>query len=200
MSALITHNPKIILAALQQGKVVAFPTDTVYGLGVDASNRVAVERLYEVKGRDRNQPLQVLVSSLEQAQRIAEFSPKALVVAKHFWPGALTMVLPRKSSALVTEAVSGDRQTIGLRWPDADHLIELLQELGKPIAASSANRGGEAPLTTAREIAAQLPVACVLEAVESLSGQASTVVEIRDEELKILREGSISQSALKNAF
>ncbi len=193
-----SHNITLSVAALLRGEVIAFPTDTVYGLGVDASNASAVEALYAIKGRVKDQPMQVLVSSVEQALELAEFSPRALRIAQHFWPAGLTLVLPKRTSPLVAENVCGNRETIGLRWPQSETTLALISGMGRPIAASSANKTGEPTLNSAEEILAKLPVSCAIPHTEAFSGKASTVVEVKGDILHIIREGALTLMMLEN--
>jgi len=218
MTDKLTRNLKTLHAALQHGEVVAFPTDTVFGLGADATHAGAVKALRRLKGRDADKPLQVLVGSLEQAQALGGFSPGALRLAQAFWPGALTLIVPKKPSAAIADNVCGE--TVGLRWPKDF----LLAEYGQPVAASSANRGGEPPLESAEEIArefgvvtllplpeGEVEIACAISGesvptvpLSSSSGRskniASTVIEIRDGALQVLREGSITRQQVESVW
>jgi L-threonylcarbamoyladenylate synthase len=175
--------------ALRDGDVVGVPTDTVYGLAADPWHSGAADRLFVVKGRPRRVELPVLVASAAQALELATSVPDgARRLMTRFWPGALTIVLPRRED--VTADLGDEDETIGLRCPDHPVPLAVCRVLG-PIATTSANRHGSAPVTTATAIAANLPgVALVLDA-GPCDRPASTVVDATGEVPKLLRPGSI---------
>ncbi|MGH6827894.1 MAG: L-threonylcarbamoyladenylate synthase, partial [Rhizomicrobium sp.] len=140
---------------LREGKLVAFPTETVYGLGADATNGHAVAAIFAAKGRPRFNPLIVHVENLAQARRHATFTGSALDLAQAFWPGALTLVLPRRESGL-SELVSAGLSTVGLRVPLHPVARALLAQARLPIAAPSANPSGRISATSARHVAEAL--------------------------------------------
>src|SRR5690349_21589133 len=124
---------------LREGKLVAFPTETVYGLGADATHSAAVEKIYRAKGRPPTNPLIVHVSSIEIAKRyVTAWPTTAQLLAERFWPGPLTLVLPR--SEHIAPSVSAGLDTVGIRVPNHPLALELLREFDGPIAAPSANR------------------------------------------------------------
>jgi tRNA threonylcarbamoyl adenosine modification protein (Sua5/YciO/YrdC/YwlC family) len=175
--------------ALREGDIVGVPTDTVYGLAADAWHSGAADRLFRVKGRPRNVELPVLVSDADQAMGLVTGVPDAaLRLMKAFWPGALTLVLPRAPE--VTADLGDEDATIGIRCPAHPVPIALCREFG-PIATTSANRHGAPPLTRAAEFAESLSgVAVVLDAGEC-NGAPSTVVDATGETPRLLREGAI---------
>lgn len=177
------------IEALRGGDIVGIPTDTVYGLAADPWHSGAADRLFLVKGRPRSVELPLLVADAQQALDLATAVPGcARRLMAHFWPGALTIVLPRRED--VAADLGEDDETIGLRCPDHPVPLALCRALG-PIATSSANRHGAPPVTTAAELAATLPgVALVLDA-GTCDGAASTVVDSTGEVPKLLRAGSI---------
>ena len=168
---------------LKEGGLIAFPTDTVYGLGTDVLKQDGIERIYALKGREPGKPLPVLVESLSKAKELARFDARALALAKAFWPGALTMVLP---------ATAGPA-TIGLRVPDHPLLLKLLKTAGVAMASTSANRSGQPECRSAAEVERELgrDIDCILDGGE-VHGKPSTVVDLTGPELKILREGRLS--------
>jgi len=175
--------------ALRGGDVVGIPTDTVYGLAADPWHSGAADRLFLIKGRPRTIELPLLVTGEEQALGLATAVPDcARRLMARFWPGALTLVLPRRVDV---DADLGDEgETIGLRCPDHPVPLALCEALG-PIAATSANRHGSPPFTTAGDLAAGLlGVALVLDA-GVCNGVASTVVDSTGEVPKLLRAGSV---------
>ena len=175
--------------ALRDGDVIGVPTDTVYGLAADPWHSGAADRLFVVKGRPRRVELPVLVASVAQALDLATSVPDcARRLMARFWPGALTIVLPRRED--VTADLGDEDETIGLRCPDHPVPLAVCRVLG-PIATTSANRHGSAPVTTASAVAATLPgVALVLDA-GPCDRPASTVVDATGEVPKLLRAGSI---------
>src|ERR1700694_1021782 len=127
---------------LRDGALVAFPTETVYGLGGDATSEAAVARIFAAKDRPRFNPLIVHVPGLDEAEALAGFDERAREVARHFWPGPLTLVLPRRSGSALSLLASAGLDTVALRAPRHPVAQSLLRAAGKPIAAPSANRSG----------------------------------------------------------
>ena len=176
-------------AALADGDIVGIPTDTVYGLAADPWHSGAADRLFLLKGRPRTVELPLLVADQSQALELATAVPEsARLLMEAFWPGALTIVLPRRPEI---EADLGDEDgTIGVRCP-AHPVPRALCAVAGPVAASSANRHGDPPLTSAQALASTLPgVALVLDA-GACDGLPSTVVDSTGEIPKLLREGAI---------
>ena len=129
-----------ILSFLRAGGVIAFPTDTAYGLGADPFNEGAVRRIFDIKGRSESKPILLLVNSIAMADSIASLSGRALALAERFWPGPLTMILPARSS--VPNIVTAGTNTVGVRWADAPFAQRLIGAFQLPITATSANRTG----------------------------------------------------------
>ncbi len=180
---------------LKLGKLVAIPTDTVYGVVCDASNSQAIEKLYAMKARPTGRPFQVLVNSMRMAESLAKFSEGAANIAEEFWPGPLTLVQPIRSNKIIDYAVCGNLYTIGLRWPKHELICEIIDKLGSPLAASSVNTAGEMPLKTAREIRNEFPNLYVIEG--DVGSTASTVAELKDGNLIMYREGAIARRQLE---
>ncbi|CAD6881751.1 Threonylcarbamoyl-AMP synthase (EC 2.7.7.87) / SUA5 domain with internal deletion [Methylomonas albis] len=183
---------------LRQGQLVAFPTETVYGLGADAANPDAVAKIFAAKGRPADHPLIVHIASAAQINDWAEAVPEAaLRLAEHFWPGPLTMILNKKST--VPSAVTGGQDTVGLRVPANPVALQLLQAFGGGIAAPSANRFGHISPTQAEHVAEELgdSVACILDGGPSSVGVESTIIDLSDGIPAILRPGRITRSQLK---
>lgn len=141
---------------LRTGGLVAFPTETVYGLGVDACNSDAVARLYEAKGRPSFNPLIVHVASLADAEALVEFDDASRLLASAFWPGALTLVLPVKAGSKVSPLVTAGLDTLAVRVPDHNLARELMAAFGGPIAAPSANPSGQVSPTTFAHVRDQM--------------------------------------------
>lgn len=184
--------------ALVEGRAVVVPTDTVYGLAALPTVPGAVDRLFALKGRPADMPIAVLVAGLEQVEALADLSGAARRLAEAFWPGPLTMVLPRKEG--VALPLGEPHATIGVRWPDHPVIAALAEAVG-PLATTSANRTGEPTPATAAEAAAALtgPVAVVLDGGDC-TGTASTVVDLTGADLRVLREGAITETALRAAL
>lgn len=185
--------------AIRRGELVVFPTETVYGLAADALNENAVRRVFEAKGRGERHPLPVQVAgSANLSQVAAEVPVGAAALAERFWPGPLTIVLPKGSE--VSDAVSGGAATIGVRVPDHPVALALLRKLGLPIVATSANLTGQPPPTTADGAVRQLgeSVSVVLDAGECRIGVASTVVDLSVSPPRILRAGAVSAEEIRD--
>ncbi|MGE5272137.1 MAG: L-threonylcarbamoyladenylate synthase, partial [Thiohalocapsa sp.] len=149
-------------ALLRAGELVAFPTETVYGLGADATNDRAVARIFEAKGRPRFNPLIVHVARPAAAERLAVFEERAHLAARHFWPGPLTLVLPRRAQCGLSLLVSAGLDTVALRVPIHSVGRDLLMETRRPVAAPSANRSGRVSPTIAAHVEAELGAAAAM--------------------------------------
>lgn len=183
---------------LHQGKLVAIPTETVYGLGADASNPDAVDKIFLAKGRPANHPLIVHLAYAKQIKDWAEDVPEAAWrLADAFWPGPLTLVLQKKAS--VPMAVTGGQHTIALRVPDNAVALWLLRVFGGGIAAPSANRFGRISPTLATHVVEELgdAVDCILDGGPCTVGVESTIIDLTDSQPTILRPGRISRSQLE---
>jgi len=196
----MSGNEDIVIAAaiLQRGGVVAFPTETVYGLGADALNAAAVERIFTIKGRPTHHPLIVHLADAAQLHEWARDIPEiAYTLAAHFWPGALTLILKR--AARVPDNVTGGQDTIGLRVPDHPVALELLQKFGGGIAAPSANRFGRISPTAQEHVRTELgsAVDMILDGGPCQVGLESTIVSLVGERPVILRPGGVSREALE---
>ena len=190
--------------ALRSGSLVAFPTETVYGLGANARDAKAVERIYQVKGRPADHPLIVHVPNIQAIEDWVESVPDfAISLARAFWPGPMTLILKR--SALAEDFITGGQETVGLRVPNHPIALALLQEFqklgGKGIAAPSANRFGHVSPTSADAVVSELAkyltsVDLILDGGLSLVGVESTIIDCTDELPKILRPGAITQEMI----
>lgn len=189
------------VAVLREGGLVAFPTETVYGLGADASNATAVRRMYAVKGRPAGHPVIVHVPSVDSLDAWATDVPEdARKLAKAFWPGPLTLILKR--SARVVDAATAGLPTVGLRVPDHPIATALLEAFGGGIAAPSANRFGSVSPTTAAHVVADLgpAVDLVLDGGPCRVGVESTIVDLSGAEATLLRPGGVSREALEDVL
>jgi L-threonylcarbamoyladenylate synthase len=185
---------------LRAGALVAFPTETVYGLGADATNVRAVAEIFAAKRRPRFNPLIVHVCNLEQAETHAQFNPTALRLAKAFWPGPLTLVLPRHADCLLSELVSAGLETVALRVPAHPIARQLLEVSGVPIAAPSANASGRISATTAAHVEQDLGgvVGLIIDGGPTPLGLESTVIGFDVGRPVLLRLGAIAQAAIED--
>ena len=179
---------------LESGGLVAVPTETVYGLAARADKAEAVAKIYAAKGRPDFNPLIVHVRGLEQAERYGDFSPTARALAAQYWPGPLTLVVPRRADAGLAEAVTAGLPTIALRAPAHPVMQALLDAVDFPIAAPSANRSGFISPTTPAHVLASLDgrIAMVLDGGACTAGVESTIVAVRaDGSIEELRPGPL---------
>ena len=184
---------------LKEGGVIAFPTDTVYGLGGDAFNPKAVERIYEVKKRPRHLPLPLLIADIPQLTAVAEpISRIAWFLARYFWPGGLTLVLP-KAASLPAHLAKG--RSIAVRVPNNPICLALIQRLENPITGTSANISGKPSTLTADEVRQQLgdKVDLIIDGGRCPGGVESTVVDVTGEVPVILRQGIIPKHEIDKA-
>jgi L-threonylcarbamoyladenylate synthase len=200
---LLTLNPTIAdaIAVLKSGELVAFPTETVYGLGADAANPEAVKKIYAAKGRPRNHPLIVHVARVEQiGEWVERVSPAAQRLAERYWPGPLTLIMKR--AAHVNDLVTGGQDTIALRVPSHRIAHALLSGFGGGIAAPSANRYGRVSATTAAHVRSEFGdvVGCVLDGGPSNVGIESTIVDVSGDAPALLRPGHITAREIEAAL
>lgn len=192
---------------LLDGNLVAFPTETVYGLGGDALNQKAINRIYNVKARPKNHPLIVHISSLDYLNQWARNIPAyAIQLAKNFWPGPMTLILPRTS--LVKDFISGGQDCVGIRIPDQIFALALLKEFEKSgglgVAAPSANRFGKVSPTSAEDVEEELVQYLkikdiILDGGTCAVGLESTIIDCRLNRPKILRPGAISPKMIEES-
>jgi len=184
---------------LRAGGLVAFPTETVYGLGADATNGLAVAGIYAAKGRPSFNPLIVHVATLEQALTLADFNADALTLARAFWPGPLTIVVPRRTDCPVSELALAGLDSIALRIPSAPEALALLKAAGKPIAAPSANRSGRVSPTTPEHVLEDLDglIDAVVMGPSAEVGVESTIVSCLVHPPVMLRPGGLPREAIE---
>lgn len=188
-------------ALLRDGQLVAFPTETVYGLGGDASDDRAVAMIFDAKGRPRFNPLIVHLPSLGEAERYAHFDARARAVAEAFWPGPLTLVLPLREGTGLSPLVTAGLATVAIRIPAHPLARTLLQAAGRPIAAPSANPSGRVSPTRAAHVIDGLSgrIAAVVDGGACAVGVESTILGL-DGEPRLLRPGGIPAEALEAAL
>ena len=182
----MTTKEKIKKAAkiLKSGDVIGFPTETVFGIGAVLDEPQAIKQINKIKKRPKNKPLQVLVATLAQAKRLGKFSEKAQEFAKKNWPGPFTLVIYKTRK--VPNLVTGGSPKVGIRMPDHKIALELIKECG-PIVATSANRSGEKPALTVKEVKDKLPEIEHILSGRVKSGKPSKVIDLT-KGFKILRK------------
>lgn len=187
------------------GGLLGFPTNSVYGLGGNPLNLDLIERLYNIKFRDRNKGFLLLVSDIEEAHKIAEFNETAKILAEKFWPGQLTLILKRKEPNIIPLEVSAYRNTIGLRVPKNEILLKILQILKSKghfggIIGTSANYSREPPSISGEELAKKflMSIDFIIDGGKSESKIPTTIVDCTTEKLKFLRIGKLSEEEIKN--
>jgi L-threonylcarbamoyladenylate synthase len=198
------HASNIVRAAelLREGRLIAFPTETVYGLGADATNDRAVAGIFEAKGRPRFNPLIVHVRETAQARELVQFTTFAERLAETLWPGPLTLVLPRRENCPLSLLVSAGLDTVAVRVPAHDIAQQLLTATDRPIAAPSANRSGHVSATTAQHVAQDLKeqVDLILDGGATTAGIESTVVGFSSDGPVLLRPGAIAKEQIESVI
>ena len=185
-----------VAQGLQEGGVVAVPTDSFYGLAVNPFDQVALERLMHIKGERSHKPFPVLISDTSQLDQLVTHIPQiARTLMERFWPGLLTLVLNAQLG--LSPVVTGENGTIGVRQPNDARLCELLKQVG-PVTGTSANRTGEKPAQTAEEVMKNLgsEINLILDGGSTPGGQPSTVLQV-EPKLLIIRQGAISRDRLQ---
>ena len=185
------------VAILKRGGLVAFPTDTVYGLGACYSNNAAVERIFRVKKRPQNMALPLLLADVDQIAEVVEHvSPAAWFIIHRFLPGALTLVLPK--SKAVPDIVTGGGRTVAVRIPAHPVPVALIKGIGAPVIGTSANVSGQPSTVTADEVHSQFgdEIDLIINVGRCPGGRESTIVDVTGEVPRVLREGAISRQEL----
>ncbi|WP_424363171.1 L-threonylcarbamoyladenylate synthase [Methylocystis parvus] len=187
---------------LREGGLVAFPTETVYGLGADATSAWAVARIYDAKGRPSFNPLIAHVANIAAARREAELPEAAIKLAEAFWPGPLTIVAPAAPGGSVCELARAGLPSVALRIPDHPVARALIEALGRPVAAPSANRSGHVSPVTAAHVAEDLSgrVDMILDGGRTTAGLESTIVSFCDAEPTLLRPGAVAREKIEKVL
>lgn len=190
----ITENQVLQKAVevLEPSGVVMHPTETCYGLAVDVSNESALEKLYKLKGRDEGKPVSMMVADLEMAKKYGEFSFKALELAEKYWPGPLTIIVPRTKN--LPDNFNAGQEFVGIRCPDHEFSLELVKIFGRPITTTSANLSGEPPLYEADvsifgELAGLIDL--VVDDGKIPFNKPSTIVKVDGGVVDIVRQGGV---------
>lgn len=192
-----------VIAVLKNGGAVVLPTDTVYGLAVDALNESALERLFQIKGRSFAKTVPVFISDVEMLRTIARVDEKIYSTLFSFWPGALTALLFAKEG--MPRLITGDTPVIGVRIPDHAWLLELIRSFGGPITGTSANTAGRGPYHDIKDVMRDFSYFgrepdIIIDAAILLPSKPSTVVDFTKHTPIILREGAIAKADLESLF
>jgi len=186
----------IIVETLKRGKVIIYPTDTVYGLGVNAFDSEAVYKIFRIKKRPLNQALPIAVSGLKMAQSLVNITEKAKRLMETFWPGALTIILEKTS--IIPEIVTGGKIGIGIRAPNHPVALTIVEMLNVPIIATSANIHGEISPVNVEEVSDQLgkSVDLIIDG-GTVSGTPSTIINMLEEPPMIIRKGKVTEEMIR---
>ncbi len=186
---------------LRQGQVIAYPTETIYGLGADVFDRKAIKRIYDLKSRDYGLPISILVSDLKMLREVVSDVPeRALLLMRKFWPGALTILFP--ASSLIPKGFVTNTGKVGIRISSHPVAAALVQELGHPLTTTSANLSGFPPSLSVRHVQKYFggKIPCILDGGECEPSRGSTVVDIGDETMRIIRDGAVSADDVIRCF
>jgi len=187
---------------IRQGKIVAIPTETVYGLAVDAANEEAVQALYVAKGRPKEKPFVVQFGSVAAATEWGGLTGVAAKLAEAFWPGPLTLIVGKPENVTLASRITAGGDTIGIRIPDNEVALAVLRAASEPLAVTSANLSGEPGARSAAEIAPALKerLALILDGGESPIGVASTVLDVTGDRFRILRQGTLTAADIEKVL
>ena len=199
---MIQKDISLACKALEKGEILAFPTETVYGLGADASNPSAVARIFQMKGRPSFNPLICHVSSTQMAEKIAILDARSYKIIKEFWPGPLTLVLPKIQNANLASNVTAGLETVAVRFPHHTRAQELIHAFGKPIAAPSVNLSGQITLMRPQDIwdiFGHFHDFNLLDGSAPYVGLESTILDLsRKDAALILRSGFITKESIES--
>lgn len=186
---------------LQKGNIICFETDTIVALACDATNENSVNKIYKLKKRDKKKPFSIFTANINDAKKYADFSYKTEVIAKKFWPGALTIILPSKKNNILAKNINSESKNIAIRIPSNEFTLEILKIFNKPLVATSTNYSGQKPATTIEE--AKLYFKSSISYTEDIkvnsTKNASTIIQIINNEISIIRKGDISFTAIMKA-
>jgi L-threonylcarbamoyladenylate synthase len=192
-----------VISVLKDGGIVLFPTDTIYGLGVDATNAEAVQRLQKLKGRPERKPISIMVSDMTMAEKYAMVTPLAKKLSEKFLPGKITLVLEAKDT--LPQELTAGTGTVGIRIPNQPTALQMVKDFGKPITATSANIADMPTLNSVSEILKQFGsksdmIYHIIDEGVLVPSGPSTVVDVRGEKPIVLREGAITENTINSAL
>ncbi len=189
-----------IINAIQNNLLVCFPTETVYALACNALNNESIGKIYQIKNRSQNKPLSIFVSDIYNLTKIAKVKERYIDLINHFSPGPITYILPLKNNNILPNEFFKD--SIGIRIPEHPIAISILNKLKVPIVATSINISGEKSVCKANDIPQSIKqhLSVVIEDDELVSGTESTIIDLTEDKIKVLREGAILLQTVNNAF
>ena len=196
---------KLITATLKRGGIILCPTDTSYLIGADAKNELAVQKVYNIKGRDESKPIHVVVSDLKMAKNYAKFNAQAEKLARYLFPGKISLILKKKSNSLSSN-LTGDKQTIGIRIPSLKLNTEISKDFDGPYTATSANKSGQSNSYSVKEFLNQLSSAeanlidLVIDFGKLAKSEPSTIVDCTAVPPKLLRRGPVSKNLIEKTL
>lgn len=190
------ENIAIVAEGVKRGMVVVYPTDTVYGMGCDPYNNSAVDAIFKIKGRIEEKPLPLLFSSVKHVSRIAKLSERAMKFSEQFWPGALTLIVQLADDRISSKITAGTNK-IGVRIPDHQCALQLIDKCGGVLVGTSANRSGHRPARSAVEVLETLDGFDILLDGGKTLGIESTVLDVSAEKITIIREGYITREQIE---
>lgn len=187
------------IKALRNGQIIVYPTDTLYGLGADIFNDTAVKKIFKIKKREKNNPLSIAVANIKELEKIAVVNDKTRCLIKTFLPGKLTIVLKKKSN--VSNLVTGGSDKVAVRIPNNKLALDLLSKFG-PLTATSANIHGKKPPVNINDISIQFKASDIAVYIDNgkLDGKPSTIVDMTEKPIKIIRKGTISEKEILDAI
>ncbi|MFX0047001.1 MAG: L-threonylcarbamoyladenylate synthase [Candidatus Hermodarchaeota archaeon] len=187
------------------GKIIAFPTNSVYGLGGDPLNLEVINKIYDIKYRDRSKGLLLLVADTEEAERVADFNETTIKLAERFWPGQLTLILKKKEPNIIPPEVTAFKNTIGIRVPENEVVLAILKKLKSMghfggIIGTSANYSGEPPSISGDEVAKKFltPIDLILDGGKTKTKVSTTILDCTTENFKLLRIGIVKEEELED--
>jgi len=188
-----------------EGKLIAFPTNSVYGLGGDPLNLEVINRIYDIKYRDRSKGLLLLVADTEEAEKVADFNKTSYKLAERFWPGQLTLILKKKEPNIIPAEVTACKNTIGIRVPENEIILTILKKLKIKgyfggIIGTSANYSGEPPSISGAEIAKKFltPIDLILDGGKTKTKVPTTILDCTSEKLRLLRIGIVKEEEIED--
>ncbi|MHA2288687.1 MAG: L-threonylcarbamoyladenylate synthase [Promethearchaeota archaeon] len=194
---------EIAVENITEGKLIAFPTNSVYGLGGDPHNLEIINKIYEIKYRDRAKGLLLLVADIEEAEKIAKFNDISYKLAERFWPGQLTLILEKKEPNIIPPEVTAFKNTIGIRVPENEIVLTILRKLKSKgyfggIIGTSANYSGEPPSISGDEVAKKFltPIDLILDGGKTKTKVPTTILDCSSKDLKLLRIGFIKEEEI----
>jgi len=184
---------------LRAGGIVIVPTETVYGMAALANDGAAIKRIYQIKGREPGKALLPHINGMDMAKTLGKLSPKTKTLIRRYWPGPLTLVVPAKTGASIHSLARGGMNTLALRCPDHPFTLQLIEQLGHPLVAPSANMAGEDPPTQVSAISKTITkqVDLIIDGGAGMIGQSSTLLDMCCQPPKILRHGAMDRKILE---